>query len=114
MMRAIAVVCCFAAGTLMFGQCALGAEPENQRGEALVTRHCGSCHAIGRSGDSPLVKAPALRTLGSRYPIEDLEEALSEGIITGHPDMPELEFEAEDIEAIVAYLKVIQNRAQDR
>jgi hypothetical protein len=34
------------------------------------------------------------RTLGKRYPIEALEEALGEGIISGHPDMPEFRFPA--------------------
>ena len=39
-------------------------------GEALLAKNCGSCHAVGRSGDSPRKDAPALRTLGKRYPIE--------------------------------------------
>jgi hypothetical protein len=46
--------------------------------------------------------------LGKRCRIEFLEEALGEGIISGHPDMPEFEFAPADVGAIVAYLKSIQ------
>jgi mono/diheme cytochrome c family protein len=79
-------------------------------GAALVTKNCGSCHAVGRTGESPRKDAPAFRTLGTRYPIESLEEALGEGIMSGHPDMPEFAFEADDVGAIIAYLKSIQQR----
>ena len=46
----------------------------------------------------------------TRYPIESLEEALGEGIMTGHPDMPEFSFDAAQVGAIIAYLKSIQTR----
>ena len=81
-----------------------------KRGEELLTRTCGSCHAVGRSGESPNKVAPPFRTLGQRYPIESLEEALGEGIMSGHPDMPEFSFDARDVGAIIVYLKSIQQR----
>jgi cytochrome c len=81
-----------------------------KRGEALLQRDCAKCHAIGRSGESPDKKAPPLRALGQRYPIEALEEALGEGIMSGHPDMPEFQFDADDVGAIISYLKSIQQR----
>ena len=86
------------------------AEPDLKLGETLLTRHCGSCHAVGRTGESADKTAPALRTLGSRYPVESLEEALGEGFMAGHPDMPEFKFDADDVGAIIAYLKSIQQR----
>jgi cytochrome c len=79
-----------------------------KRGEALVTRNCARCHATMRTGESTHPEAPAFRTLGKCYPIESLEEALGEGIISGHPDMPEFVFESSDVGAIIAYLKSIQ------
>ena len=54
--------------------------------------------------------APAFRTLAHRYPIEGLEEALGEGIVTGHPHLPEFRFGADNVGAIIAYLKSIQER----
>ena len=80
-----------------------------KRGEKLLADACGSCHAIGR-GDSADRNAPPLRTLGQRYSIESLEEALAEGFMTGHPAMPEFQFDADDVGAIIAYLKSIQQR----
>ena len=81
-----------------------------KRGEELLKRDCATCHAIGRTGASPRQDAPAFRTLGQRYPIESLEESLAEGIMAGHPDMPEFEFDADDVGAIIGYLNAIQQR----
>jgi mono/diheme cytochrome c family protein len=86
------------------------AAPDLKRGEALLAKNCAPCHAVGRTGDSPRKEAPAFRTLGQRYPIESLEEALAEGLMSGHPDMPEFSFDADDVGAIIAYLKSIQTR----
>jgi mono/diheme cytochrome c family protein len=79
-----------------------------KRGETLLTRDCGRCHAVARTGDSPRQDAPAFRTLGRLYPIDSLEEALGEGVMSGHPDMPEFKFDGSDVGAIIAYLKSIQ------
>jgi cytochrome c len=84
------------------------AEDDVESGRALLQKNCASCHAIGSSGESPHKLAPPFRTLGKRYPIESLEEALGEGIMSGHPDMPEFKFAAEDVGDIIAYLKSIQ------
>jgi cytochrome c len=93
---------------MAFGQAANA--QDLKRGEALLARNCASCHAVGRTGDSPQKLAPTFRSLGQRYPIESLEEALGEGIMSGHPDMPEFSFDAADVGAIIAYLKSIQQR----
>lgn len=79
-----------------------------KRGEELLTKNCGQCHAVGRSGNSPRPEAPAFRVLGQRYPIDSLEESLGEGIMSGHPDMPEISFESDDVGAIIDYLNAIQ------
>ncbi len=81
-----------------------------KHGAALLQRACGQCHATAKTGDSPNKEAVPFRTLGQRYPIESLEEALGEGIMSGHPDMPEFSFDADDVGAIIDYLKSIQQR----
>lgn len=81
-----------------------------RHGEALVTKYCARCHAIGRAGASPHMGAPPFRTLARRYPIEELEEALGEGLVTGHPHMPEFRFGGDDVGSIIAYLKSVQER----
>jgi cytochrome c len=82
------------------------------RGEVLARENCASCHAIGIKGDSPNAKSPAFRTLGKRYPLEALEEALAEGIVVGHGEagMPHFVFEPNDIADLIAYLKRINRR----
>ena len=81
-----------------------------RRGEAILAKNCSMCHAMGRSGRSPHPVAPPFRTLSRRYPLEALEEALGEGLMTGHPDMPEFVFPPHQINAIIAYLRSIQER----
>jgi cytochrome c len=81
-----------------------------KRGESLLAENCSRCHAIARTGQSRHPQAPLFRTLGERYPVESLEEALGEGIVSGHPDMPEFKFASDDVGAIIAYLKSIQER----
>src|ERR1700746_3458951 len=81
-----------------------------KRGESILARDCARCHATARTGESRHPEAPQFRTLGKRYPIEFLEEALGEGIISGHRDMPEFRFAGDDVGAIIAYLKSIQER----
>jgi len=84
--------------------------PSLKRGEALLTKNCARCHATGTAGLSPHPAAPPFRTLARKYPIDGLQEALAEGLSVGHPDMPEFVFEPEEIGAILAYLKSIQER----
>ena len=81
-----------------------------RRGEALLITNCARCHAVGRSGVSPHPQAPPFRTLSRKFKVEGLAEALAEGISTGHPDMPEFVFEADEVGAIIEYLKSIQQR----
>ena len=98
-------MCLVMTGGLAFGEDGSAFE---QRGQLLLTRNCSRCHAVGRTGASSHRQAPPFRTLGQRYPIETLAEALAEGLYTGHPDMPEFLFEIQDVRAILAYLRSIQ------
>lgn len=77
-------------------------------GHALVTMYCTDCHATERTGDSPFATAPRFRELHLRYDVEFLSEALVEGIVTAHPEMPQFEFDPDQAAAIVAYLKSLE------
>ncbi len=78
------------------------------RGLTFVKANCSLCHAIGRYDESPLAIAPPLRTLHELYPIEELEEALAEGIVTGHPSMPQFQLDGAQINDLIAYLKSLE------
>jgi mono/diheme cytochrome c family protein len=79
-----------------------------QRGRALAEKHCAMCHAIERQGESPLRIAPPFRSLHFRYPVDSLQEALAEGIMTGHPQMPMFRFSPRDVGDLIAYLKTLE------
>jgi len=80
------------------------------RGRDLIQRNCAMCHAVGATDASPNKAAPPFRDLHLRYPVENLAEALGEGILTGHPQMPEFKFAPTEVEDIIHYLDSIQSR----
>lgn len=81
---------------------------EIAHGRALVEDNCIRCHGIGEADESSHPDAPEFRTLSQRYPIEALGEAFAEGIVTGHPDMPEFVATPVQTAAIIAYIESIQ------
>lgn len=87
---------------------AQGLEPAAQRGLTIARANCARCHSIDRVTASPLAIAPPFRTLHKKYPVENLEEAMAEGITTGHPTMPEFRFETDQIGDFLAFLKTLE------
>jgi cytochrome c len=86
------------------------ADAQAAEGRFLVKVHCAACHAIDRNDRSAHREAPPLRSLSRNYPVSSLEESLAEGIVVGHPDMPEFRFRPEDVAAVVSYLESIQEQ----
>lgn len=79
-----------------------------QQGRHLAQMYCARCHAIDKVSPSPLRIAPPFRTLHERYPVETLQEALAEGIVTGHPTMPQFRFEPDQINDFLLFLKSLE------
>jgi len=82
--------------------------PTEQRGLVFVRVHCARCHSIDKLSPSPLKIAPPFRTLHERYPVESLQESLAEGIVTGHPSMPEFRLDPGQVADVIAYLKSLE------
>ena len=80
------------------------------KGQQLAKTLCSRCHAIGPVSASPHPQAPPFRVVARRYKPENLEEALAEGIVVGHRDMPEFEFTTQDIDNFIAYLNRLRRR----
>jgi cytochrome c len=78
------------------------------RGFVFAKTNCSHCHAIGRYDESPLPIAPPFRTLHERYPVENLQEAFAEGIVTGHPSMPQFQLDGAQINQLIEYLKTLE------
>ena len=85
-----------------------------EQGRRLARLYCARCHAIDKVSPSPLKIAPPFRTLHERYPVAMLEEALAEGISTGHPSMPEFSFEPEQVGDFIAFLKSLEGNKAGR
>lgn len=82
--------------------------PAEQRGLVFVRTNCARCHSIDKVSASPLKVAPPFRTLHERYPVESLQESLAEGIVTGHPSMPEFRLDPGQVADVIAYLKSLE------
>src|SRR5262245_4490872 len=93
---------------LSFSGSALGQSPSAQRGQLFVKTNCAQCHSIDKVTSSPLKAAPPFRTLHRRYPVESLAEAFAEGIVTGHPSMPEFRLDPGQIGDVIDYLKTLE------
>ena len=78
------------------------------RGRAFAQANCARCHSIDSYTPSPLSVASPFRKLHQRYSVESLEEALAEGIVTGHPSMPEFQLAADQIADFLAFLKSLK------
>lgn len=79
-----------------------------ETGRVFADKNCAKCHAVGKEGKSRLPIAPPFRTLGEKYPLENLEEALAEGIVTAHPAMPVFQLEPPQIDALIEYLNSLK------
>lgn len=82
-------------------------DPATQ-GHDLLRANCARCHAIDMASLSPEPKAPPFRDVVKKYDPNDLEEALAEGIVTGHNNMPVFSFTPEQVTAIIAYLDTLK------
>ena len=74
------------------------------RGKAILQEKCGRCHAIEAAGESPLKQAPPMRDIYARFAPRELQAELTEGMVSRHRAMPQIEFSDEDVDAILAYL----------
>jgi cytochrome c len=97
---------------LIFLTILLGSDPlhasNSGQGKRLALTYCAKCHAIDKLSPSPLKPAPPFRDLHKSYPVETLQEALAEGIVTGHPAMPEFRFDADQVGDFIAFLKTLE------
>ncbi len=73
-------------------------------GKAILKTNCSRCHSIEATGASPLEKAPPLREVYLKYPIDQLEEGFAEGMGSRHRDMPQIQFSPDQVAAILSYL----------
>lgn len=76
-----------------------------ESGREIAQRNCARCHAIAEKGDSPFHEAPPFRDIAAKGNVDQLEEALAEGIVVGHQAMPEFQLQPQQIADFLAFLK---------
>lgn len=79
-------------------------------GRVIAEEQCSRCHATGPDGLSPNPAAPVFRTILSRYSEDALVNDLAEGIRIGHPDMPKIALRPEGVDALISYLRSVQEK----
>ena len=103
---------------LISGPHAMAADSDQEaavaRGLAIAKSKCARCHATGLDDVSSHEKAPPFREVVEIYPSEHLAEALAEGIVSGHPDMPVFVFTTDEIEGFLAYLNGLHVAGKDK
>src|SRR5512144_408694 len=86
----------------------LALSPSEQRGLTIALTNCARCHSIDKLSESPLKIAPPFRTLHERYPVTDLKRPLTEGIVAGHPTMPQFRFDPDQANDLIEFMKTLQ------
>ncbi len=80
-------------------------------GRDIADAHCAACHAVGSFGDSPDAAAPPFRHVLALYSEANLQSDLIEGIQVAHP-MPVFQINPQGVDALIAYLRTIQEEPQ--
>ncbi|MFZ5673302.1 MAG: c-type cytochrome [Pseudomonadota bacterium] len=83
---------------------AVSAGETEERGRVIAEANCARCHNIAAAGDSPFPPAPPFRIIARMYRASDLEEAFVEGIVVGHPAMPEFTMTATQAAALSTFI----------
>ena len=81
--------------------------PTVQRGLNFALANCARCHSTDKVSPSPFALAPPFRDLHLRYPVENLAEALGEGIVTSHQNMPEFRLDPGQVGDFIDFLKTL-------
>lgn len=84
----------------------VGAQDQAQ-GRELAEKLCARCHAIGPRMTGRHPNAPSFQEIAGRYPVWNLQEALAEGILVGHPDMPKFQLKPAQINALLTYMDTL-------
>lgn len=87
--------------------CTAAYSQDGSEGRKLAEKNCSRCHAVGETGASPHTQAPPFRVIAAKGHVDNLQEALAEGIMVGHADMPEFVLEPDQIEDFLTFLKTL-------
>ena len=96
--------------SLVIGLVSLSQADAANNGRELADRLCARCHAIHVNDRSKLPLAPPFRDIANRYSVWGLQEALAEGIVVGHPQMPEFVLNPDEIFELLTYMDSLRTK----
>ncbi|OAE99912.1 cytochrome C-552 [Bradyrhizobium centrolobii] len=95
--------------SLLWTTCVNARDEEQQHGKELLQSLCARCHSVGRTGASPDRHAPPFRSFSETKLYDgDFLQRLQDGYSSIHPSMPTFRFNRDDAEAVLNYMKWIQ------
>jgi len=112
MMRCLLILSTIA---LWWSTCAHAFDEEQQNGKELLQKLCARCHSVSRTGASPNRQAPPFRSFSeTKLYDSDFMQRLQDGLTSIHPFMPTFRFNREDAEAVLNYMKSIQEPSKPK
>lgn len=78
-------------------------------GAEIAELNCFICHSASIDTQSPNPLAPSMAAIFERYPDTALFDDLRTGIHLGHETMPTFDFTVQETDALLAFLRSIQN-----
>jgi mono/diheme cytochrome c family protein len=96
--------CWIAVVAACFAAAGPSAAQDVDAGRTIAEKLCARCHAIRSGEKSKHGLAPSFPVIAGRYSVWQLQEALAEGIVVGHPDMPKFVFTPRDIDNLLSYM----------
>jgi mono/diheme cytochrome c family protein len=100
---------------LLWSTCSYALDEEQQHGKELLQKLCARCHSVGRTGASPNRQAPPFRSFSeTKLYDSDFMQRLQDGLTSIHPFMPTFRFNREDAEAVLNYMKSIQEPSKPK
>jgi mono/diheme cytochrome c family protein len=95
--------------------CATEPQPAWKSGDPVIGKQvaqdlCAQCHSVGKTGASPNLAAPPLRTVLASYRPDWLAEDLHNAVAISHAKMPTFHFGEDHEYDLVAYLVTIQDK----
>ena len=85
--------------------------PDVAAGQRLAQRICGECHAVTGNGPSPLADAPLFKDLPGQFDLSQFTDAYDSGMFEGHPRMPLVELDPDQLDELAAFLNSLDQPA---
>jgi len=82
-----------------------------QRGKRVAEQRCAAGHSVAPGAPSPIARAPAFASLEMRH-TSGLDGRVADLTWRGHYDMPPINLDPDEVNAIVAYIQSLPSAGE--